>query len=339
MDSITVTPTLLIPTSEKHLTPAMITALWVISGELDRNRIPANTKDAVWLKIPSSQLRGADARNDNIWLRQCLERLTGLKISGTYRGDPWGGVVVAEWHIEQGGSLVRILVPPAAVQAIRAPETFTKIETMAAYKLQGAAKLLYALLADKKHIKKTSWTFGVDELRELLNVSHKTSYQRWNNFRYRVLDPALEQINDYGTVTVKMTTLKKGRSIDAVRFDWNWKSLDDARYTDEENEQPDGARHMDRLKDDAPPLTDRITIEAMPELAQRLHNDLDPTHWLSWFKDCQFVEEPEIGQVTITANTDFMAKHINENYRVKIEQLGRLCATPVAKVEIKSRAK
>jgi hypothetical protein len=94
MDSLTVTSPLLVPLGDKPLTPAMVTALWVIADELDNRRVPASVKDAVWLEIPSVRLRGTvEKRNDNVWLRECLKRLTGLKISGEYRGDPWGAVM------------------------------------------------------------------------------------------------------------------------------------------------------------------------------------------------------------------------------------------------------
>jgi hypothetical protein len=36
-------------------------------------------------------------------------------------------VIVAEWHIVQGGTVTRILLPPAAINAIRAPEA-TEVE-------------------------------------------------------------------------------------------------------------------------------------------------------------------------------------------------------------------
>lgn len=255
---------LLTPIGETPLTPAMVTTLWVIGDELDRRRIPANTDDALWLEIPSSQLRGQHGRNDNVWLRECLRRLTGLKIEGEYRGDPWGAVVIAEWHIEQGGAVTRLLIPPAAIKAIRAPETFAKIEAFAAYKLQGAARRLYAALADKKRLsRRNHWIFGVDELRQILGVQNKKSYQRWNNFRFRVLDPALEEVNDFGTVTVKMTPEKVGRAVSTVRFDWQWKTIDEARETDEENDRPSIARRKDQVTADAPPLS--AAIEQTPE--------------------------------------------------------------------------
>jgi len=256
MDSLTINSKLISPTGDKPLTPAMVTALWVIGDEIDQKGLKATVKDAIWLEIPSVRLRGEGGRDDNVWLRECLDRLTGIKINGDFRGDPWGAVMLAEWHIEQGGALVRLLVPPAAINALRAPETFAKIEAFAAYKLEGHARRLYAVLADKKRLSNSYWIFGVDELRSIIGVEGKSSYQRWNNFRQWVLDPAIAQINDFGTVTIKMTPEKVGRAVSAVRFDWKWKSIDEARETEEENDRPEIARRKPLFPRDAPPLTD-----------------------------------------------------------------------------------
>lgn len=278
MDSLTVTSRLLSPTGDKALTPAMVTALWVIADEIDQKSIKTDARDAVWLEIPSARLRGEGARSDNIWLRECLDRMTGIKISGHYRGDPWGAVVLAEWHIEQGGAMTRLLVPPAAINALRAPDTFAKIEAHAAYKLDGHARRLYAVLADKKRLAQKYWTFSLDELRSIFDVEAKTSYQRFNNFRQWVLDPALAQINDFGTVTVTMTPEKVGRAVSAIRFDWKWKTIDEARETEEENLRLDIARRTDpKAERYAPPLFEQQsardpndTPEARAALVERL---------------------------------------------------------------------
>lgn len=261
MDSLTVSSSIISPTSDKPITPAMVTALWVIAHEVDRLRIPAQVEDAIWLEIPTVDLRGSNGRNDNVWLRECLRRLTGLQIGGEYRSNPWGAVILAEWHILQGGSTCKLLIPPAGIQALRTSETFAKIETHAAYKLEGPARRLYAALADKKRLGQPHWTYGLDELRAVLGVENRKAYQRWNNFRQRVLTPALEQINDYGTVTVKMTPQKLGRAVNIVRFDWRWKTIDEARETEEENERPDIARHQDKTKQDAAPLIPEVPPE------------------------------------------------------------------------------
>lgn len=290
MDSLTVSSSLLVPAGDTPLTPAMVTALWVIGDELDKRRVSASTRDPIWLEIPSMKLRGADGRDDNVWLRECLDRLNGMKISGDYRGDPWGAVIVAEWHIEQGGTIARILVPPAAVRAIRAPDTFAKIEAFAAYKLQGSARRLYAALADKKRMSQSYWVFGVDELRQILGVEEKKSYKRWNNFRQWVLDPAIEQINDYGTVTVKMTPERVGRAISSVRFDWDWKNIDTARVTDEENARHSKARHQENGDGAAPPLTNEEARKAALEKNRLEYSEWQKLHgggyseFLTWKK-------------------------------------------------------
>lgn len=255
MDSLTVSSSMLIPSAvNAEITPAMLAVLWGIADELDRRRAPAHSEEAMWLEMPSRRLRDPDGRDDNFWLRECLDRLTGIKLKGEYRNNPWGAVVVAEWHLKEGGSICRLLIPPAAIAAIRAPKTFAKIEITAAYKLKGHARRLYAALADKKRLGNPYWTFDMAELRNIFDAEDR--YKKWADFRRYVLLPALAEVNDYGTVSVTAKPQKSGRSVVGVRFDWEWKSLDDARVTDEENERHTSARRKDDIERDAPPLSD-----------------------------------------------------------------------------------
>lgn len=232
----------------------MMSAVWEIAAALDEQRVPAAVTNAVWLEIPTLRLRGEGGRSDNVWLRECLDRLIGVKLSGEYRGDPWGAVVLAEWHITQGGSLARLLIPPAGVHALRSPANFTKIEAHAAHRLTGHGRRLYTILADKKRLGRPYWTFPLDELRALMGVDTQKSYSRFNTLRQRVLDPALEAINDYGTVTVRMTPEKRGRAVHAVRFDWRWKDARDASETAGENDRHSKARRQQQSGTSAPPL-------------------------------------------------------------------------------------
>jgi len=265
--------------AEKPLTPAMISALWEITAVLDEERTPANVPNAVWLNIPTARLRGPDARQDNVWLRECLDRMTGLKLSGQHRGDEWGAVLVAEWHITEGGSQARILIPPAGVHALRSPGNFVKIETTAAHRLPPHARRLYALLADRKRQREPYAQWSIDNLRGLLGVDDKRSYDRWQALKVRVLDPALDAINDFGTVDVTMTPKKVGRSVVAVRFDWRWKDPLDAADTVAENERHSAARRKDPPDSpDAPPLMetepDPVVREGMAKLLGSLGDKL-----------------------------------------------------------------
>lgn len=256
MKALTISTHLLKPQGDKPLTPAMVTALWVIADHIDRKKIQTTADDAVWLEIPSTELRGSEGRTDNYWLRECLNRLKGMSLEGEYRGDPWSAVIVAEWRITQGGAIVRLLLPPSALIALKVRETFSKIEAFAAYKLDAHARRLYAALADKKRLSQSHWDFSLAELRTIFGVEDKKSYARWNNFRQWVLAPAVEQVNDFGTVNVKMVPQRVGRSIDHVRFIWHWKTIDEARETDEENEKADIARRQPDTPREAPPLTE-----------------------------------------------------------------------------------
>lgn len=243
--------------AEKPLTPAMISALWEIAAVLDEERTPASVPNSVWLTIPTTRLRGPSARQDNVWLRECLERMTGLKLSGQHRGDEWGAVLVAEWHIIEGGSKARILIPPAGVHALRSPGNFVKIETTAAHRLPPHARRLYALLADRKRQREPYGQWSVDNLRGLLGVDDKRSYDVWAQLDKRVLTPAVAAINDFGTVRVKMTPVKSGRAIAAVRFDWQWKDPHEATETAIENERHSSARRKGQEASDAPPMIER----------------------------------------------------------------------------------
>ena len=263
MDSLTVSSSMLIPSaSNVEITPAMLGVLWSIAHELDRLRVPANYSDAKWLEIPSKRLRNPNGKSDNQWLKECLNRLMGIKLEGSYREDEWAAVILAQWELTRGGTVTRLLIPPAAIAAICAPKTFAKIEITAAYKLKGHARRLYAALADKKHqTQKLFHEYPLEELKTLLHVSDK--YPRWADFNRYVLAPAVDEINDYGTVEITARPQKKGRGIIGVRFDWKWKTLDAARITDEENERHASARHKSS-DGTAPPLTDeaRSQVEA-----------------------------------------------------------------------------
>lgn len=268
MSEISVRSVLLNPfQNDKPLTPAMVLSLWVIADAVDKLKLSSGHDHTVELTIPTSRLRGTEGRSDNAWLKVCLDRMTGLKIGGTYRGQEWGAVMLAEWRLEEGGTMARLFLPPSAIHALRAGDTFAKIETHAAYRLQGHARTLYGALSDKKRMGNKYWVFELDELRYLLNVGDKKSYKRFNNFRQWVLDPAIEQINDFGTVAVSMTPQKVGRSIVAVRFDWQWKSISDARETDEENERVAMARRKADIVRDMPPLSDDLVDNERPQLS------------------------------------------------------------------------
>ena len=254
MKTITVPSSLVSIQTKEPLSPAMRAVIWEIGAALDERRVKAAPREPVWLTISTARLRGEGARDDNAHLRTTLDRLSGVYLTGDNDGDEWGAVILAEWHIEQGGSVARLFIPPAAVAAIQSPKTFAKIEARAAHSLSGHGRQLYVLLADKKNMHQRHWTYTVEELRALMGCDDKRAYQVWGQFDRWVLQPALKQVNDFGTVQVKMTTKRLGRAVQWVRFDWHWKDPHAALATDMENDRHSNARRKEQKAADAPPM-------------------------------------------------------------------------------------
>jgi plasmid replication initiation protein len=57
--------------------------------------------------------------------------------------------------------------------------------------------------------------FPIDTLKELLYASN---YVKFGDFRRRVLEPAIEEINEYTELTISYETIHKGKKVIAVKF-------------------------------------------------------------------------------------------------------------------------
>lgn len=292
------------------MTPAMIHVIWQIADYLDKQRIPATPTNAVWVEIPTAKLRGDGGRNDNVWLRECLRRIRLLELTGEYRGEPWGGGMLGEWRIVQGGAVARLNIPPGAVAAYRLPDTFAKIEATAAFQLPGHARRLYALLADRKRQARPSWTYSLEELRRAMGVEDRRSYQRFNSFRQRVLDPALKAIEDFGTVDVEMIPHKVGRAVSEVEFRWRWKSLDAARETSEANDRHSSVRRKAQSVNDAPPMIEEPSHD---DQAQDWWRSLTDAERQGWTK--------RVGATSWERKEEHLAAHA---YRLSLDGRGPL---------------
>ncbi len=253
-DFMTISSGLVAIQTKEQLSPAMRSVIWQIAAALDAQRVPIENKKPVWLNIGTSDLRGLGGKNDNTHLKGTLDRLCGVYLTGDHRGDQWGAMILAEWHLTEGGAVAELLIPPSAVAAIRSPQTFARIETRAAHSLSGHARQLYLILADKKNLRQRHWIFGVDELRALMGVAEMKTYDSFGQFRKKILNQSLDQINDFGTVSVEITLIRRGRSIREIRFDWRWKDPHDATETAIKNERHSAARRKGQDTTDTPPM-------------------------------------------------------------------------------------
>lgn len=305
MTRLTVSSALIAPAGDRPLTPGMVKVVWQLAGELDRNRVPASVDQAVWVRIPAAQLRGAGGRDDNVWLRECLDRLTGLKLSGeTPRAGPWGAVLVAEWRLEAGGSIATLLVPPAAVAAMRAPGTFAKLDEATVYSLPPNAARLYALLADKARQSRSYWDVDLPSLRSELGVGGKKAYEVWGAFRRSVLDPSVAAVNEAGAVQVEYRLKKLGRSVVGVTIRWRWRDLMDATDQSEQMERHSVAAGKpcvnNAVASSAPPLIPELVGDQAAQAWSVMERVLGAVWAKSWGRD--LTVQRKDGSVTVTGS-------------------------------------
>jgi len=82
---------------------------------------------------------------------------------------------------------------------------------------------IYELL--KSYAFQKTKTFDIDELKHLLMVDTIESYKSFPNFRRKVLEIAIKEINELTDLTIYFETIKKGRKIGKIKFRINQKEV------------------------------------------------------------------------------------------------------------------
>lgn len=88
---------------------------------------------------------------------------------------------------------------------------------------------LYELL--KSYAYQRSKVFDIDELKQILMVTDVKSYQRFPDFRRKVLEIAIKEINDLTDIWIELFPITKGRKVIRLQFDIRKKEIDERRHT------------------------------------------------------------------------------------------------------------
>ena len=158
---------------------------------------------------------------------KAADRLIGRYISVKYE-DGWGKYTIFQ-HIEykEGKGLILHFnedMRPFLLDIYKSYHRygFTKIEMHQIFILSSsyAMRILELLLQYRSCAVKGVITREIDlqELRNRLNVPANAYAGRINNFRKKVLDLPIDDINKHTFYNVSYVTVKKGRSIKAIRF-------------------------------------------------------------------------------------------------------------------------
>lgn len=161
----------------------------------------------------------------------------------TVRTNKRSGKVTVKFHEDMMPYLLQL-----ATQAREQGAFYTRYGLRYVLPMRGQySPRLYEILKSYQKNNR-EWFFDLDELKRVLDAQ---SYDRWPDFRRRVLEPAVEEINSFTDLNVAFDTEKEGRKIARVTFFMAGKSKDDLTRTNIEiYRHLDGQLSLDDFLDD-----------------------------------------------------------------------------------------
>ena len=147
----------------------------------------------------------------------------------------------------------------------RLSEQYTEYDLKQVSELQSEYAIrLYELMMQWQSVGKTN-EIAIDDLRKKLGVKPE-QYNAMNNFKARVLDHAVKQINEHTDITVKYEQHKTGKTITAVSFAFKKKKIlehiDPAKNKNRDTATPDLFHNMT----DSQISTFSAKLASLPEL-------------------------------------------------------------------------
>lgn len=125
-------------------------------------------------------------------------------------------------YIDNEACVELIFAPDVVPLITRLEKHFTSFEISKIAKLQSKyAVRIYELLISWKNAS-TIPTFEVNDFRTKIGIA-ETEYPKMSNFKQRVLEPALEQINEHTDIIASYEQHKKGRVISGFSFSFKQK--------------------------------------------------------------------------------------------------------------------
>ena len=138
----------------------------------------------------------------------------------------------------EGAGVVKLRFAPEIVPLItRLEKNFTSYELMQVANLNLYATRLYELLVSWRSAGKTP-IIEINDFRSKLGLLDQ-EYKLMHNFKSRVLDPAIKQINEHTDITVTYEQHKTGRTISGFSFRFKQKQKPKKIETNRDPNTPD----------------------------------------------------------------------------------------------------
>ena len=176
----------------------------------------------------NSVFRKLGGDHGTAWLWESAKRLAKTTVEWEYTlGDDRVNGVASLFSAEVHKSArskgkLRFGFPPLLIPILKEPARFARLRVHFLLKLSGKyAVTLYEVLEGFVNRRDGQCHVTIDDLRTWLKVPEGT-YPDWKDFKKRVLDPAVKQINDDplgAGFSVSYTPIRKGRFYHEITFD------------------------------------------------------------------------------------------------------------------------
>lgn len=163
-------------------------------------------------------LLGLDGREHYTEMKSVIQSLMTKTVE-----IPLGGksFLMTHWvstakYLEGTGTIQLRFSPELKPYLLQLKDTFTSYKLTNILSLNSMYSIrLYELM--KKWQKVTKWECTVESLREKLGATNK-SYTVYGNFKNKILNPAVAELNNQTDLSIKFTEVKKGRKIVSIKF-------------------------------------------------------------------------------------------------------------------------
>jgi Initiator Replication protein len=205
---------------DRKLWTFLLQAMW---DDLDKNAIHELRVQEI-----NRVFRELGGEHDSKWIWESATRLTRTIVEWRYtEGDTRYDGIAAIFSAEisrnaRKTGLLRFQFPGLLIPILKDPRRFARLRTHFMIELSGKyAVTLYELLESAANKSIPELTATVAELRHWLKVP-AGKLLRWQDFRRKVLEPAVQQINDNAAkagFTVRVKLVKESRAIKWVTFE------------------------------------------------------------------------------------------------------------------------
>ena len=202
--------------------------LWVFLLHAVFDELETKTVHSIPIRDINAVFRELGGGHDTKWLWESAKRLakTTVEWETTFGDDRFEQGISSMFganiskKARQMGTLT-FNFPPLLIPIIKQPMRFARLRVHFLLKLSGKyAVTLYEILEGFANRRDGRCTVPLDDLRMWLKVP-EGSYKNWKDFRKRVLDPAVKQINDDPVgagFSVEYSPIKQGKFYKEIAF-------------------------------------------------------------------------------------------------------------------------